>query len=133
MSVEEWRVVSYINPKNSIRQIGKAAKMSDIEIRKIIYGLLQAGLVELVRAEGEVRTLPGLDAAMAGHSKEEQKNLVNRLIGSVSSLTIGRMKELTSPKIRATKNSSKLPSLRTPELATLANSFSTRERPILPT
>jgi hypothetical protein len=86
MSVEEWRVVSYINPKNSILQIAKAAKMSDIEIRKIIYGLLQAGLVELVRAEGEVRTLPGLDAAMSGHSKEEQKNLVNRLIGRIRSL-----------------------------------------------
>jgi len=86
MSVEEWRVVSYINPKNSIRQIAKASKMSDIEIRKIIYGLLQAGLVELVRAEGVVRTLPGLDAAMSGHSKEEQKNLVNRLIGRIRSL-----------------------------------------------
>jgi hypothetical protein len=86
MSVEEWRVVSYINPKNSIRQIGKASKMSDIEIRRVVYGLLQAGLVELIRAEGEVRTLPGLDAAMAGHSKEEQKNLVNRLIGRIRSL-----------------------------------------------
>jgi hypothetical protein len=60
--------------------------MSDIEIRRVVYGLLQAGLVELIRAEGEVRTLPGLDAAMAGHSKEEQKNLVNRLIGRIRSL-----------------------------------------------
>ncbi|MEJ2511451.1 MAG: DUF4388 domain-containing protein [Anaerolineales bacterium] len=37
MSVEEWRVVSYINPKNSIKQIGKAAKMSDLEIRRVVY------------------------------------------------------------------------------------------------
>lgn len=86
MSVQEWSVVSYINPKNSIRQIAKAAKMSDVEIRRVVYGLLQAGLVELIRPEGEARTLPGLDAAMAGHSKEEQKNLVNRLIGRIRSL-----------------------------------------------
>ncbi len=86
MSVEEWRVVSYINPKNTIRQIAKAAKMSDLEIRRVVYSLLQAGLVELVRPEGAVRTLPGLETAMAGQSKEEQKNLVNRLIGRIRSL-----------------------------------------------
>jgi len=86
MSVEEWRVVSYINPKNTIQQIGKATKMSDQEIRRVIYGLLQAGLVELVRPEGVPKALPGLDAAMAGQSKEEQKNLVNRLIGRIRSL-----------------------------------------------
>lgn len=86
MSVEEWRVVSYINPKNTIRQIGKAAKMSEAEIRRVVYGLLQAGLVELIRPEGEERKLPGLEAAMAGQSKEAQKTLVNRLIGRIRSL-----------------------------------------------
>ena len=39
LSVEEWRVVSYINPKNSIRQIARATKMNDLEIRRIVYGL----------------------------------------------------------------------------------------------
>lgn len=86
MSVEEWRVVSYINPKNTIRQISKAAKMSEVEIRRVVYGLLQAGLVELVRPEGEERKLPGLESAMSGQSKEEQKNLVNKLIGRIRSL-----------------------------------------------
>ncbi|MBN2045994.1 MAG: DUF4388 domain-containing protein [Anaerolineales bacterium] len=86
MSVEEWKVVSYINPKNTIRQIGKAAKMSEMEIRRVVYSLLQAGLVELVRPEGMVRTLPGLDQTMAGKSKEEQENLVNRLIGRIRQL-----------------------------------------------
>jgi hypothetical protein len=55
LSVEEWRVVSYINPKNSIRQIGQANNMSDFQIRKIIYGMLQAGLVELMVPEGRAR------------------------------------------------------------------------------
>jgi hypothetical protein len=52
LSVEEWRVVSFINPRNSIRQIAKANNMSDFQIRRIVYGMLQAGLVELVRPEG---------------------------------------------------------------------------------
>ena len=86
LSVEEWRVVSYINPKNSINQIAKAAKMDDIQIRKIVYSLLQAGLVELIRPEGQEKQLPGLEKAMPGKSKEEQKNLVNRLIGRIRSL-----------------------------------------------
>ena len=45
LSVVEWRVVSFVNPKNTIRQIAKANNMSDIEIRRIVYGLEQAGLV----------------------------------------------------------------------------------------
>jgi hypothetical protein len=52
LGVEEWRVVSFINPKNSIRQIAKACNMTDTEIRRVVYGLLQAGLVELVKPPG---------------------------------------------------------------------------------
>ncbi|HYO88004.1 MAG TPA: hypothetical protein VER79_05105, partial [Candidatus Limnocylindrales bacterium] len=49
LSVEEWRVVSYVNPRNTIRQIARANNMSEIEIRRIVYGLEQAGLVEIIR------------------------------------------------------------------------------------
>lgn len=86
MSVEEWRVISYINPKNSMKQIGQATKMAELEIRRIVYGLLQAGLVELVRPEGVEKSLPGLKAAMGSRDKKEQKNLVNKLIGRIRSL-----------------------------------------------
>jgi hypothetical protein len=51
LSTEQWRVVSFINPKNSIRQIAKACNMTDMEIRKVVYGLMNAGLVELVKAQ----------------------------------------------------------------------------------
>jgi len=61
LSVEEWRVVSFINPKNTIRQIAQANNMSDFQIRKIIYGMLQAGLVELLTAPGR----PAPQAAQA--------------------------------------------------------------------
>lgn len=48
LSAVEWRVISFIDPRNSIRQIAKRVSLSDFEIRKIVYGLLSAGLVELV-------------------------------------------------------------------------------------
>jgi hypothetical protein len=52
LSVEEWRVISFINPRNTIRQIAQSNNMTDFQIRKVVYGMLQAGLVELVRPEG---------------------------------------------------------------------------------
>ena len=84
LTVEEWKVVSYINPKNTIRQIAKANKMNELEIRRIVYGLLQAGLVEIVRPEGmplppQARALPPVD-------RKKQTSLVNRLIDRIRSL-----------------------------------------------
>jgi hypothetical protein len=52
LSVDEWRVISYINPRNSIKRIAQRIGMDDFQIRKIIYGLLQAGLVEMVEPLG---------------------------------------------------------------------------------
>ena len=86
LNVEEWRVVSYINPKNSMRQIAKATKMNDLEIRRIVYGLLQAGLVKLIRPEGAPTQLDGLQSAFPGKDREEQKTLVNRLIERIRSI-----------------------------------------------
>ena len=89
LSVEEWRVVSHVNPKNTMRQIAKFAKMNDLEIRRVVYSLLQAGLVEVVRpistpsaatpATPPARMFPTND-------KVEQKSLVNRLISRIRSL-----------------------------------------------
>ena len=86
LSVDEWKVVSFINPKNSIRQIASATKKSDLEIRRIVYGLLQAGLVELVRPVGitpaQVPNRPILPQA----TKDEQKSLINRLISRIRAI-----------------------------------------------
>ena len=84
LSVEEWRVVSFINPKNSMKQIAQTNKMNDIEIRRIVYGLLQAGLVEIVRPEGMV--VQQSPKMFPTQDKAEQKSLVNKLIGRIRSL-----------------------------------------------
>ncbi|MCJ7567328.1 MAG: DUF4388 domain-containing protein [Anaerolineales bacterium] len=84
LTVEEWKVVSYINPKNTLKQIGKTNKMNDLEIRRIVYGLVQAGLVEIIRPEGmplppKVQQLPPVDT-------KQQTSLVNKLIHRIRSL-----------------------------------------------
>lgn len=84
LSVEEWRVVSYINPKNTMKQIASANKMNDLEVRRIVYGLLQAGLVDIVRPEG-VKIAPN-PKMFPTQNKDEQKTLVNKLIGRIRSL-----------------------------------------------
>jgi hypothetical protein len=84
LSVEEWRVVSYINPKNTMHQIGSANRMNDMEVRRIVYGLLQAGLVEVVRPEGAHVPVPA--RTFPTEVREEQKSLVNKLIGRIRSL-----------------------------------------------
>jgi DNA-binding transcriptional regulator YhcF (GntR family) len=58
--------------------------MNDIEIRRIVYGLLQAGLVEIVRPEGMV--VQQHPSTFPTQNKEEQKSLVNKLIGRIRSL-----------------------------------------------
>ncbi|MEA4906947.1 MAG: DUF4388 domain-containing protein [Anaerolineaceae bacterium] len=83
LSVEEWRVVSFVNPKNTIRQIARAAKMNDLEIRRVVYSLLQAGLVEVIRPSGSPVVTGRL---FPSQSKEEQKSLVNRLITRIRSI-----------------------------------------------
>jgi hypothetical protein len=89
LSVEEWRVVSYINPKNTMRQIARATKMNDLEIRRIIYGLLQAGLVELTRPAGALPPPPPKAPSRLPTptvSREEQRSLINRLITRIRSI-----------------------------------------------
>ena len=84
LNTMEWKVVSYINPKNTLRQIAKANKMNEMEIRGIVYGLLEAGLVEFVRPEG--MPLPPQARGFKPVEDKERSKLVNRLIDRIRSL-----------------------------------------------
>jgi hypothetical protein len=86
LSVEEWRVVSFINPRNSIKQIAIAAKLNDLEIRRIVYGLIQAGLVELMRPEGARAPVRESARPAPPVNVDEQKSLVNRLITRIRTM-----------------------------------------------
>jgi hypothetical protein len=85
LSVKEWRVVSFINPKNSMRQIARTTKLNEFEFRRIVYSLIQAGLVEIIRPEGTEPPSPKIPT-LPVESADEQKSLVNRLITRIRSL-----------------------------------------------
>ncbi len=88
LNPEEWKVITYINPKNSMRQIARANKMSDLEIRRIVYGLLQAGLVEIIRQEGApppLKSLP-VQAPLTKAEQQQKKSLLHRLIDRIRSI-----------------------------------------------
>jgi hypothetical protein len=92
LTVEEWRVVSFVNPRNTIRQIAKANNLSEFEIRRIVYGMLQAGLVEFVD-----RPKPALPADVADPGRrakrpaveqppDVKRSVVERLIDRIKSI-----------------------------------------------
>lgn len=86
LSVEEWRVVSFVNPRNSIRQIAKANNMTEMEIRRIVYGLEQAGLVELVKPPGSEPVATSKTMRRPAAKPQVQKVVVNRLIDKIRSI-----------------------------------------------
>ncbi len=88
LSEDEWRVVSYINPKNTMQQIAKVTNLNESEFRRIVFSLLQAGIIEIVRPEGVPRFArePGQISVSSSASKEEQKSLMNRIIARIRSL-----------------------------------------------
>jgi len=85
LSPEEWRVISYVNPKNTIQQIAHTTKLDDLEIRKVVYALVQAGLVQIVRPGGAPVALNG-KTIVPSVDRKEQKSLVNRLIERIRSM-----------------------------------------------
>jgi len=101
LSEQEWKVISYVKPQNSVRSIARANKMSDLQVRRIVYGLLQAGIVEFVGRPGsaqpgasrpEGRSRPGARAEPAGSTGQAgprtyvKRGIVNRLIERIKRL-----------------------------------------------
>lgn len=83
LTVEEWRVVSFINPKNTIRQIAKACNMTDMEIRRIVSGLINAGLVELIKpVDASARPRPGGTKPFG----QPQRPVITKLIERIKNL-----------------------------------------------
>jgi len=78
-------VVKFVDPKNTMRQIAKTNKLTEIEVRRIVYGLLQAGLVELARPANAPAPMSA-KTTFPTQDKEEQKSLINKLIGRIRQL-----------------------------------------------
>jgi hypothetical protein len=85
LTQDDWRVISHIHPRNSVKQIAQNNNMDEFQIRKIVYGMLQAGIVEIIRPEGlEQRKIkPPVSRAgrrVATQSPAEKRSVVTKLI-----------------------------------------------------
>jgi hypothetical protein len=90
LSVDEWKVVSFINPRNTIRKISGYAGMDEGQIRKVVGRLLSEGLVELVGREAPKPALapmvPIVRKPAVGMPASMQRNIVLRLIDRIRRL-----------------------------------------------
>jgi len=97
LTVDEWRVVSYVNPKNTLRKIAKACGMDEFQIRKTVYRLLEAGLVEVIRPKIEAMPQPVAPARPPGVTAKQElfplppppkidRGLLTRLIKKIKSI-----------------------------------------------
>jgi hypothetical protein len=68
-----------------MKQIARTTKLNDLEFRRIVYSLLQAGLVEIVRPIGVAPPKPK-SPVLPVSGEDEQKSLVNKLISRIRSL-----------------------------------------------
>lgn len=83
LSVDEWKVVSYVSPKNKLRQIMKALNMSELEIKKVVYGLHQAGLVKIVHPSRQ----PDARAKQPKRrTSQPDRRVIDKLIGKLKSM-----------------------------------------------
>jgi hypothetical protein len=48
LTTEEWRVLGYVNPRNSLQAIGKACNVTNTELRRIVLRLREAGIIEFI-------------------------------------------------------------------------------------
>lgn len=88
LTQDHWRVISHIHPRNSVKQIAQNNSMDEFQIRKIVYGMLQAGLVELIRPEGLEQRKPKSPVTRAGRraasqTAAEKRSVVTKLIDRI--------------------------------------------------
>jgi len=95
LNVDEWKVVSYVNPKNTVRMIMKQLNMSEVEIKRVILTLNQASLVEIVSktAPSAAKPAPGAPAA-AGGQRAQQRAAARKPDAKLIGKLIDRLKSM---------------------------------------
>ena len=80
LSKDEWRVMKYIKPENTIQMIANSLGMTDRQIRRVIGSLREAGLVQLQ----QVRRREKLSA----EERRQKRALVGRLINKIQGIGV---------------------------------------------
>lgn len=77
LNVDQWKVISFINSKNTMHQIADYLRLDEFQIRRIVAGLQTAGLVDVVPIERPKR----VPAPMAPVGRGVVMRVMDRLRG----------------------------------------------------
>ncbi len=88
LTQDDWRVISHIHPRNSVKQIAQNNNMDEFQIRRIVYGMMQAGIVEIINPEGVEARKPKAPVTRAGRrianqTPAEKRSVVTKLIDRI--------------------------------------------------
>jgi hypothetical protein len=86
LTVDEWKIVPYVDPKNTLRQIMKVVNMSELQIKRIVYSLNQAGLVEIVNNTARVKPPVANSRIPAKKPATPEKTVVLSIINKLKSM-----------------------------------------------
>jgi hypothetical protein len=77
LNVDQWKVISFINSKNTMRQIADYLRLDEFQIRRIVSSLQSAGLVDVEPVERPTRA----PAPMAPVGRSVVLRVMDRLRG----------------------------------------------------
>ncbi|MGH2538448.1 MAG: DUF4388 domain-containing protein [Candidatus Promineifilaceae bacterium] len=90
LTPEEWRVVSLVGPRHTLRYIADSAHLNEFDVRRVAYGLAQVGLVEVIqpyRGPSLNGDVIGTDHEPDGPQKPTvKKTVITRLINRIRRL-----------------------------------------------
>jgi hypothetical protein len=102
LSVDEWRVISFINPRNTVATIAKHNQMNEHQIREIVSKLIREDLVEIDESRSPIPIStppppPADDVRVVGKGRGKrakpkfsepkvEKNIISRLIARIRGL-----------------------------------------------
>lgn len=78
LSRDEWRVLNFIKPGNTVAMIARRLEMEPMEIRRVVGSLREAGLIELAHAQRREQ--------LSTEEKRRRRTLVRRLIEHIQNL-----------------------------------------------
>lgn len=82
LTPDDWRVITHIHPHHTVEQIAQESNMDELQIRKVVYGLLQVGLVEAIQParpeQKPAKTSP------AGPSLANNRRVIMKIIDRLS-------------------------------------------------
>ncbi|MGB8647511.1 MAG: DUF4388 domain-containing protein [Anaerolineae bacterium] len=82
LSVDEWKVISFINARRTIREVAKLLNLDEFQIRRVIQGLRAAGLIEMGQAQAAKPITPATPPKPAQGAKLS-KGVLLRIIDGI--------------------------------------------------